>query len=246
MRVVVAGRRGIGLMMTAENGMTRTVRGKVVTAACVATAIGCAWVAGAGGCSKPPAPPPPPAPVAHWHPPTGRRAQAMELSRRTRALDGRIDAMAAAPDAASNASTAEALGELSKCLALLRGSDEPPRYANFLSTIDGARGVLGSDNVTASRAATAQNDALRAAISAMDDLTAGPFAADPKLPTVLDKLDAARSKVATVMSENGAMHDADAPSAFRAVATVVRTMGDDLSTELPPKATTERVVMGMD
>jgi hypothetical protein len=181
-----------------------------------------ALIAGAG-CTSAPKPAPPPPPPAAWTPPATRAESTAQLEPVADQFGQQVAQMPGTDGTDHRERAADALGTLSRVLQLVNGPDESPSFANRLNVVKAARETIADPTIPRERLEAAENQALVAAVDALDEVSTRYLFDDEKLP---DLVKTARDKVNAALQSQGPMHDVDASTAFTAVDALVRAETD--------------------
>jgi len=200
----------------------------------VTTAI--ALLAGAAalgaGCQKPKPPPPAPPPVV-WTPPKDRASQVRELVGLVNDVDRDANQLPGSSFDEHRQVVARLLKNLSESLRLAQGSSASvPEFANRLGVVDASQAVIADSGIERPRLEAAENDAVRAAIDALDQIATQQMPDDKQLA---QQLDAARAKLDTMYKTPGPMHDLEAADGFKLLSQILRRVSDDLSERYAPQ-----------
>ncbi len=182
------------------------------------------------GCEEPPKPTPPAMPPPAWHPPADRRAGTGELLQDVAAYDDQV-AMLPGPDGGVHRrATADLLANLSRILRLAAGDHPSPGYADAVGVVTHAAHTVAIPGVPTGRVEAAENQALRATASALDEVAARVVYGDAGMKPYVDAVHAATD---VAMTSSGPRHDDDATAGFRAVQAALHRVGADLNATFP-------------
>ena len=178
------------------------------------------------GCQKPKPPPPAPPPVV-WTPPKDRSSQARELVGLVNDVDRDANQLPGSSFDEHRQIVARLLKNLSEALRLAQGpSASRPEFANRLGVVDASQAVIADSGIERPRLEAAENDAVRAAIDALDQIATQQMPDDKQLA---QQFDGARAKLDTMYKTPGPMHDLEAADGFKLVTQILRRVSDDLS-----------------
>jgi len=178
----------------------------------------------AGGCRKAPPPPPPPPPV-QWQPPSSRPGQVHDLVEQADNLDQAIAKLPGESMDAHRQAYHEALVSLAKALRLAEGTGASQQFASRIGVVESSRDQLAGGSINRPQLEAAENEAIRASLAILDQISTDQLSDDSQLKT---QLDTARSTLDPMYTTGGPMHDLVATDGIKAVAPVVRRVSDDL------------------
>ena len=189
--------------------------------------IGCLAVAmllAAGGCHKPPPPPPPP-PPAVWHPPTNRADQLREMSQRVEEMNSALGDLPGSSTEDHRQRADDILKNLAKVLRLAEGNNASPEFENRLAVVEASEATLSHANLPRPQMEASENEAVRASIAALEQITGRYLGDDEKIPPMLDT---AKGQLDSMYTIGGPMHDLVASDGLRAVGEVIKRVSSDL------------------
>jgi hypothetical protein len=178
----------------------------------------------AGGCRKVPPPPPPPPPV-QWQPPPSRPGQVHDLVEQADNLDQAIAKLPGESMDAHRQAYHEALVSLAKAMRLAEGQGASQQFASRVGVVESSRDQLAGANINRPQLEAAENEAIRASLAILDQISTDQLSDDSQLQT---QLDTARLTLDPMYTTGGLMHDLVATDGIKAVAAVVRRVSDDL------------------
>jgi hypothetical protein len=177
-----------------------------------------------GGCRKAPPPPPPPPPV-QWQPPPSRPGQVHDLVEQADNLDQAIAKLPGESMDAHRQAFHDGLVSLAKALRLAEGSGASPQFASRVGVVESSRDQLAGANISRPQLEAAENEAVRASLAILDQISADQLSDDDQLKKLLET---AQGTLDPMYTTGGPMHDLVATDGLKAVAAAVRRVSDDL------------------
>ncbi|HEV2293387.1 MAG TPA: hypothetical protein VGR35_05995 [Tepidisphaeraceae bacterium] len=154
--------------------------------------------------------------------------RAEELGEAVDEFAGARNGLVGHSDEQSRKQLAEAIGELSDVLTLLKGSDPNGAFRQQIRIMERARTRLSGDLATAPEPTI--NAALRAAQRALADMASSQFANDEQTNSLMQALD---SRIEVLHTERGPLHAFEAARALDALGAVVERMAELVRQRLP-------------
>ena len=200
--------------------------------AAIATLAAMITITTGNGCKSPPPPAPKPAPPA-FAVPANRSQATADLVTRTNQFNFDVARFPGKNADEHQQVLAAVLANLSKILRLANGPVESPEFANGIKVIDAAQTTASKSLLGRSRMEAVENQALRAATGALNEIAQRNLFDDTQLPDLLNKL---MTQVYAATLSMGPMHDLDATSAFTALQAVVQQTTNDMVDRFGPNA----------
>lgn len=176
------------------------------------------------GCQTAPEPAPTP-PATQSAVPDARGAATAMLVDHTRAFNQIVVQMPGGSGAAHRQLLVGALGELSTAIQLANGSTQSPEFANRIAVIDASAKTASIPSIPRARMEAVENEAIRAAYKALNEIASRYLFGDDQLPPMLDAVD--KNTDVTVASM-GPIHDQESTETFRAIQSVLQRITDDM------------------
>ena len=183
------------------------------------------------GCEEPPKPMPPAMPPPAWRPPADRTAGTAELVKDLSTYDEQVAVLPGPDGGVHRRATADLLANLSRILRLAAGDHPSPGYADAVGVVTQSGRTIAIPGVPTGRVEAAENQALRATATALDEVVARVVYDDAAGMKPLT--DAVHAATDVAMTSSGPRHDEDATTAFKAVQAALHRVADDLSATFP-------------
>jgi hypothetical protein len=171
------------------------------------------------GCKSAPPPPKPVPPPAPWKAPASRVESTAELAPVADQFDQQVAQLPGSDGTAHRIATVRVLQTLSRALQLVNGPNESPAFANRLGVVEASCATISDQTIPRGRMEAAENQALVAAVDALDEVSTKYLFDDDMLPALVK---AAHEKVTAALASQGPMHDLDATAGFAAVQSLLR------------------------